>query len=79
MIKLFWNTHNQKKTITDNKNIKDKEAVDFKWGIYHKENSDEWIYEILKKINYTIINNEKSLLHKKSDYHAWIRTRDLLL
>ena len=61
MIKLFWNTHNQKKTITDNKNIKDKEAVDFKWGIYHKENSDEWIYEILKKINYTIINNEKSL------------------
>ena len=57
MIKLFWNTHNQKKTINNNK----KEAVDYKWGVYHKKNSDVWIYEILKKINYDIIETEKKL------------------
>ena len=57
MIKLFWNTHNQKKTISNNK----KEAVDYKWGVYHKKNSDVWIYEILKKINYDIIETEKKL------------------
>jgi len=51
MIKLFWNTHNQKKTITENKSIKSKEVVDFKWGIYHQKNSNIWIYKILKKLN----------------------------
>ena len=61
MIKLFWNTQNQKTTITEDTKIKDKEAVDLKWGTYHKENSDAWIYEILKKVNFTTINNEKSL------------------
>ena len=61
MIKLFWNTHNQKKTITENKSIKSKEAVDFKWGIYHQKNSNIWIYEILKKIKYKIINSERDL------------------
>ena len=56
MIKLFWNTQNQKKSITENEQIKSKEELDFKWGIYHQKNSDKWIYEILKKIKYNIIN-----------------------
>ena len=46
MIKLFWNTHNQIKSSTSN---------DYIWGNYHKENSHKWIYEILKKIKYKII------------------------
>ena len=61
MIKLFWNTHNQTKTITKDKNIEKKESADYQWGIYHKKNSDLWIYEILKKINYSIIDTEKKL------------------
>ena len=61
MIKLFWNTHNHKKTITDDKDVKKKEAVEFKWGVYHKKYSDVWIYEILKKIKYNIIENETNL------------------
>ena len=61
MIKLFWNTHNQPKTITNDQNIKKKEAINFKWGTYHKKNSDMWIYEILQKIKYNIIDNEKNL------------------
>ena len=61
MIKLFWNTHNHKKTITEDQDIKKNEAVEFKWGIYHKKNSDLWIYEILKKIKYDIIDSEKNL------------------
>ena len=61
MIKLLWNTHNQKKTITEDKNIKKKETIDYKWGIYHKKHSDVWIYEILKKIKYIIIDTEKNL------------------
>jgi hypothetical protein len=65
MIKLFWNTHNQKKTISKDKNTNDKEALNFKWGLYHQKNSDLWIYEILKKINYSIIDNKSEL--KKGD------------
>ena len=65
MIKLFWNTHNQKKTITNDKNIEKEEALNFKWGTYHKKNSDIWIFEILKKIKYNIIQDEKDL--KKED------------
>jgi len=65
MIKLFWNTHNLKKTVTVDNNIKKKEAIDYKWGIYHKENSDKWIYEILEKISYNTINSKEEL--KKED------------
>ena len=61
MIKLFWNTHNQQKTIMDDKNIKKQDAIDYKWGIYHKKNSDIWIYEILQKIKYNVIDSEKNL------------------
>ena len=65
MIKLFWNTHNLKKTVTIDNKIKKKEAIDYKWGIYHKENSDKWIYEILEKISYKTINSKEEL--KKED------------
>ncbi len=61
MIKLFWNTHNQKKTNTTDKKIKDKEESDYGWGVYHKENSNIWIYEILKKIRYQTIKSETNL------------------
>jgi len=63
MIKLFWNTDNQKKTITNDNKIKNQEIIDYKWGVYHKNNSDKWIYEILKKIKFSIIDSEKNLEH----------------
>ena len=56
MIKLFWNTHNQPKLSENN-----KDSINYIWGIYHKKNSDKWIYEILKKVKYTTIENEKDL------------------
>ncbi len=65
MIKLFWNTHNLKKTITNDEDIKKEEVVEFKWGLYHKRHSDIWIYEILKKIEYKTIDNAENL--KKGD------------
>ena len=61
MIKLFWNTHNQKKSNTSDIKIKKKEDADYGWGVYHKENSNKWINEILKKIKYESIENEKNL------------------
>ncbi len=61
MIKLLWNTHNQKKTNTKNKDIQSKEAVDYKWGTYHKKHSDVWIYEILKKVKYDLIDSDEKL------------------
>jgi len=56
MIKLFWNTHNQSKFSENN-----KESTSYIWGTYHKKNSDKWIYEILKKVKYSLIDNEKDL------------------
>ena len=61
MIKLFWNSHNQIKPNSSDKKIKEKQEEDFGWGLYHKKNSDKWIYEILKKIKYNIIQNETNL------------------
>ena len=61
MIKLFWNTHNQKKSNTNDKEIKEKHDRDYVWGIYHKKNSDIWINEILKKVKYNIIESETNL------------------
>ena len=61
MIKLFWNTHNQKKPDTKDKKIVEKLDRDYVWGIYHKKNSNLWIYEILKKIKYNIIENETNI------------------
>ena len=59
MIKLFWNTHNQKKPNSPDKKIREKEELDYGWGQYHKKNSDKWIYEILKEVKYDIIDSEK--------------------
>jgi hypothetical protein len=61
MIKLFWNTHNQKKSNTSDKKIKEKEQRDYVWGLYHKKNSDLWIYEILRKIKHDTITSETNL------------------
>lgn len=54
MIKLFWNTHNQIK-------INGKEDREFIWGKYHRENSDKWIYEVLKKVRFKEIKSEEEV------------------
>ena len=59
MIKLFWNTHNQNKPNSNDENT--KEARDYIWGLYHKNNSDKWIYEILNKIQFKVVQSEKDL------------------
>ncbi len=59
MIKLFWNTHNQPQPNPDKLN--NKNARDYLWGLYHKNNSDKWIYEVLNKIKFESIQNEKNL------------------
>ena len=61
MIKLFWNTHNQKKSTTKDQQVIKRESENHKWGAYHKKNSNIWIFEILKKINFSIIDSEKNL------------------
>ena len=61
MIKLFWNTHNQRKPDSNDKKTREKQELDFKWGYYHKKNSNKWIYEILKKTKYNTIENEVNL------------------
>ena len=61
MIKLFWNTHNQKKSDTKDKKIVEKLDRNYVWGIYHKKNSNLWIYEILNKIKYNIIESETNI------------------
>ena len=85
MIKLFWNTHNQKKSNTQDKKIIEKLDRDYVWGIYHKKNSNLWISEILKKIKYNVVENEKSIekddaviivdssLEEKSDFYVKLR------
>ena len=50
MIKLFWNTHNQNKPNPNKSN--EENNRDKIWGIYHKDYSDKWIYEILNKIEF---------------------------
>jgi len=61
MIKLYWNTHNQNKSNSKDKKIIKQEEMNYAWGLYHKKNSDKWIYEILKKIEYSIIEDETQL------------------
>ena len=65
MIKLFWNTHNQQKPNSNNKKIREKQESDYGWGEYHKKNSNKWIYEILKKVECSIITDLSDL--KKED------------
>ena len=64
MIKLFWNTHKQINPRSEDKIIRKKEERDYRWGEYHKKNSDIWIYEILKKVEFKIIENEKDIKDK---------------
>ena len=61
MIKLFWNTHYQKKISSKNEKLERDHA----WGIYHKKNSNTWIFEILDKVKFDIIENIENL--KKDD------------
>ena len=61
MIKLFWNTHNQQTPNSNDKKIREQEESNYGWGIYHKKSSDKWIFEILKKIEYKIIESEKDI------------------
>ena len=59
MIKLFWNTENQK--VPDPNKKDSKEIADYSWGFYHKKNSDKWIFHILKKIHFKLIKNHNEL------------------
>tara|TARA_B100001123_G_scaffold289047_1_gene322063 strand:+ start:201 stop:1088 length:888 start_codon:yes stop_codon:yes gene_type:complete len=59
MIKLLWNTHNQNKLNLENRTNKD--IVDQTWGDYHKNSSDKWIFNILKKIEFKKIENQNDL------------------
>ena len=59
MIKLFWNTHNQNEPNPNKTN--EENARDQIWGLYHKDYSDKWIYEILNKIEFEVIQSEKDL------------------
>ena len=59
MIKLFWNTQNQIPPKT--KSEDDENLINYNWGIYHKNNSDEWIYYILNKIKFKTIQKETDL------------------
>ena len=59
MIKLFWNTGNQIKPSSNDPNKED--VFDHMWGTYHEKNSDQWIYYILDKVKYKIIQSEKDL------------------
>ena len=61
MIKLLWNTHHQKEPKSNDKKVKEKQEQDYGWGYYHQKSSDKWIYEILEKVDYQIIENEKNL------------------
>ena len=63
MIKLFWNTHNQNKPTSNDPTGKAARdyARDYKWGLYHKNNSDRWIYEALYKIQFKVIQSEKDI------------------
>ena len=64
MIKLYWNTHNQKKPNSENKKIREKEESDYGWGQYHEKSSNKWIYKILEKVKYNIID---SLINLEKD------------
>ena len=58
MIKLFWNTHNQNKDTTE------KEKREKFWGLYHRNNSNLWIYEILNQIKFDSVSSEDQIESK---------------
>ncbi len=59
MIKLLWNTHKQNKY--NPKEHDEKDLADYNWGIYHKKNSDQWIFNILSKVRFELISSERDL------------------
>ena len=59
MIKLFWNTQNQIKPITQDPN--DENVFNYNWGNYHQKNSDKWIFHILDQIKFDIIQSHEEL------------------
>ena len=83
MIKLFWNTHIQIPPKPEEVNTEN--ARNYKWGLYHKNNSDKWIYEILNNVKYKIIKTKKELekddiliivdssIEKKNEYYAKLK------
>ena len=62
MIKLFWNTHNQIKPTS--KNPSKEDFHNHKWGQYHKDFSDKWIYFLLDKVKFQVIESEKDIENK---------------
>ena len=50
MIKLFWNT-----------SLNQDDAFELDWGKYHEKNSKDWVYFLLKNVNYKSINSEKEI------------------
>ena len=80
MIKLLWNTQNQSKPNQQETNT--EIARNYIWGLYHQKNSNKWIYEILNKVKFNVIQNETDLekedililidssIEKKSDFYS---------
>ena len=62
MIKLFWNTHNQ--IATNPKELSGEDERNYIWGLYHKDHSKKWIYELLSKVRFETINDEKKINSK---------------
>jgi len=62
MIKLLWNTHKQIINQTNKENSQD--ATNYKWGIYHKNFSDKWIFKILENVKYQSIDDEQQIESK---------------
>ena len=60
MIKLFWNTQNQIVPNSNHPQFKELSRNNI-WGIYHKNNSNKWIQEVLSKIKFKTITNEKEI------------------
>ena len=83
MIKLFWNTHNQ--IIPTSKNPKNEDVLNYKWGMYHKDYSEQWIYHLIQKVKFKTINSNKDIesedsliivdssVEKKKDFYAKLR------
>ncbi|MDC0059542.1 glycosyltransferase family 47 protein [Pelagibacteraceae bacterium] len=83
MIKLFWNTHNQ---IPPKQNeVNTENAKNYKWGIYHKNSSNEWIKEVLSKVKLKVVKSDREIekddtlilvdssIEKKIEYYSKLK------
>ena len=50
MIKLFWNT-----------SLNQDDSFELDWGKYHAKTSKDWVYFLLKNVNYTFIESDKEI------------------